>query len=177
MDFLLAELLAGTGDPEGFARSALRLAVALLCGACIGYQRERVGKAAGLRTHVLVAAGSALVVAASFETGMNDEAVSRVVQGLLTGIGFLGAGAILKLRHPYDIRGLTTAAGIWMTCAIGVTAGLGRFVTALAATAAAWCVLELIRCVDRPGEEKRLIQPGDPLPPIQPDESDLPRRR
>lgn len=144
MDYLAAELVTGLGDLREVLRSLLRLVVALLCGAVIGYQRERVGKAAGLRTHILVAAGSALVVSAAVEAGMDTDSISPVIQGLVTGIGFLGAGAILKQEQERSILGLTTAAGIWMTSAIGITAGLGRFGTALAATLLAWCVLSAL---------------------------------
>ncbi|ANQ85010.1 MgtC/SapB family protein [Azoarcus olearius] len=141
MDAIATELAAGFGDGGRSLRSLVRLLVALACGALIGYQRERAGKAAGLRTHILVAMGSALVVTASAEAGMDPDALSRVVQGLVTGIGFLGAGAILKQAHEHSIFGLTTAAGIWMTAAIGVAAGLGRFATAVTAAALAWLVL------------------------------------
>jgi putative Mg2+ transporter-C (MgtC) family protein len=117
---------------------------ATVLGAAIGLERQRAGKAAGLRTHILVAAGSTLFIVAAVEASMNDEGVSRVIQGLVTGIGFLGAGAILKREREKDIRGLTTAAGIWMTAAIGVTVGLGRFGVAVAATAFTWITLSLL---------------------------------
>lgn len=148
-DFALAQLVDGLGDPQQAVRALLRVLVALCCGACIGYQREQVGKAAGLRTHIIVAGGAAVAVAAAFESGMEDDALSRVIQGLLTGVGFLGAGAILKLREVHDVRGLTTAAGIWMTCAIGVAAGLGRFAIAILATAATWYVLNSLQAWER----------------------------
>jgi len=148
-DFALAQLVDGLGDPQQAVRALLRVLVALCCGACIGYQREQVGKAAGLRTHIIVAGGAAVAVAAAFESGMENDALSRVIQGLLTGVGFLGAGAILKLREVPDVRGLTTAAGIWMTCAIGVAAGLGRFAIAILATAATWYVLNSLQAWER----------------------------
>jgi putative Mg2+ transporter-C (MgtC) family protein len=144
MNRVVDELVAGFGAPEELVRPLLRLLIALLCGAVIGLQRERAGKAAGLRTHILVAAGSTLFIVAAVEASMNDEGVSRVIQGLVTGIGFLGAGAILKREREKDIRGLTTAAGIWMTAAIGVTVGLGRFGVAVAATAFTWITLSLL---------------------------------
>lgn len=122
----------------------LRLVAALGLGALIGYQRERAGKAAGLRTHMLVALGSALFVIAALATGMHEDAMSRVIQGLITGIGFLGAGAILKIHEDKQIRGLTTAAGIWMTAAASVTIGLGLIVIGLVAGVLAWIVLAVI---------------------------------
>jgi putative Mg2+ transporter-C (MgtC) family protein len=149
MDLIVTELAAGVGDVQGLVRSLLRLGVALVCGALIGYQRERVGKAAGLRTHILVASGSALVIVAAVEAGFDESAQSRVIQGLVTGIGFLGAGTILKQEAANTIRGLTTAAGLWMTSAIGLTAGLGRFGTAAAATVFTWGVLSVLQRLER----------------------------
>lgn len=122
----------------------IRLLVALGLGALIGYQRERVGKAAGLRTHMLVAMGSALFVISALAFDMEKDALSRVIQGLVTGIGFLGAGAILKIQEDKEIRGLTTAAGIWMTAAAGIAIGLGQIVIGLAAGVLAWIVLAIL---------------------------------
>jgi putative Mg2+ transporter-C (MgtC) family protein len=99
----------------------------MIFGAVIGIQRERAGKPAGVRTHMLVSSGAAVFILASGEFGMNPDSISRVIQGLVTGIGFLGAGAILKLYDRRAVEGLTTAAGIWMTAALGVAVGLGRF--------------------------------------------------
>jgi putative Mg2+ transporter-C (MgtC) family protein len=123
----------------------------LIVGAIIGYQRERAGKAAGLRTHMLVAMGTTMFVLASAESGMEHDAMSRVVQGLATGIGFLGAGAILKLESERLIRGLTTAAGIWMTAALGVAIGLGALGTAAVGVLFTWIVLAFLI-----GLEKRI---------------------
>jgi putative Mg2+ transporter-C (MgtC) family protein len=111
----------------------------------IGIQRERAGKPAGVRTHMLVSSGAAVFLIASGEFGMDPDSISRVIQGLVTGIGFLGAGAILKLYDKRAVEGLTTAAGIWMTAALGVAVGLGRFGLALVATFLAWMTLSLVR--------------------------------
>ena len=94
---------------------------------------------------MLVALGAAVFIIASGEFGMNADSISRVIQGLVTGIGFLGAGAILKLYDKRAVEGLTTAAGIWMTAALGVAVGLGRFGLALVATLLAWMTLSLVR--------------------------------
>jgi putative Mg2+ transporter-C (MgtC) family protein len=94
-----------------------------------------------LRTHILVALGTTMFVLASTSSGMSLDAVSRVIQGLATGIGFIGAGAILKLSDTREIQGLTTAAGIWMTAAIGVAIGLGNLGLAILATALTWIIL------------------------------------
>src|SRR5690606_30084288 len=87
-----------------------------------------------LRTHMLVCLGAALFVLAPLQAGMSMEDVSRVIQGLVTGIGFLGAGTILKGQSPQDVHGLTTAAGVWLTAAIGVAVGLGHEATAVLTT-------------------------------------------
>jgi putative Mg2+ transporter-C (MgtC) family protein len=126
IDLILQEVGSGLPDTREAVRIAVRLLVAMLLGALIGIQREHTGKPAGLRTHILVALGAAVLTIAPQELGMSDEATSRVMQGLITGIGFLGAGAILKLHDTREIEGLTTAAGIWMTAAVGMVAGLGR---------------------------------------------------
>jgi putative Mg2+ transporter-C (MgtC) family protein len=141
MDVVLQELAASLPDAQQAARVVIRLLAALLVGALIGYQRERAGKAAGLRTHMLVSLGTAMFVLAGSENGMEQDAMSRVVQGLATGIGFLGAGAILKLESQHKIKGLTTAAGIWMTAALGVAIGLGHLGTAFVGALFAWVVL------------------------------------
>lgn len=145
MNVVWEELAAGFPEAEAMARITVRLIVAMIFGAVIGIQRERAGKPAGLRTHMLVALGAAVFVIASGEFGMNADSISRVIQGLVTGIGFLGAGAILKLYDKRAVEGLTTAAGIWMTAALGVAVGLGRFGLALVATLLAWMTLSLVR--------------------------------
>lgn len=105
---------------------SLRLFVALVVGGLVGLQRELTHKPAGLRTHMLLSLGIALIVIAAEESGMSKSDLSRVIQGLVTGIGFLGGGAILKLTAEHEIHGLTTAAGLWLTAAAGAAAGLGR---------------------------------------------------
>jgi len=144
MDIILEELIAGLPDTRQAVRMVVRLLVAMLLGAVIGVQREQTGKPAGLRTHMLVALGAALFVLAPVEGGMTSADLSRVIQGLAAGIGFIGGGAILKLSEERDIQGLTTAAGIWMTAAVGVAAGLGRLGVALLSVALAWVTLAVI---------------------------------
>jgi putative Mg2+ transporter-C (MgtC) family protein len=126
MEILLEELTGGLPDWTEFTRFVIRLVAAMLLGAIVGYERERAGKAAGLRTHMLVAMGSALFVIACAGKEMSMDGLSRVIQGIATGIGFIGAGAILKRNDEREIQGLTTAAGIYMTAATGVAVGLGR---------------------------------------------------
>lgn len=129
-----AELTTGLPDKTQLIHTVIRLVAAALLGGLIGLQRQGVGKAAGVRTHILVASGAAVFVLAAAGSGMAPDAVSRVIQGLVTGIGFLGAGAILKRSQTWEIQGLTTAAGIWVTAAIGVTVGLGGLGLALLGT-------------------------------------------
>jgi putative Mg2+ transporter-C (MgtC) family protein len=144
MDILREELLASIPDAEQTIRIVLRLVAASIFAAVVGYERERTGKAAGLRTHMLVGLGSAIFVIAPLQSGMDIADVSRVVQGVASGIGFIGAGAILKLTSEREIRGLTTAAGIWMTAAVGVAAGMGRLGLAAIGVALAWTILAVL---------------------------------
>jgi putative Mg2+ transporter-C (MgtC) family protein len=144
MDIILEELTAGLPDARQFARIVIRLLVAMLLGAVVGVQREQTGKPAGLRTHMLVALGAALFVLAPAEAGMTSADLSRVIQGLATGIGFIGGGAVLKLREEREIRGLTSAAGIWMTAAMGVAVGLGRIGMALLSALLTWFILAVV---------------------------------
>ena len=145
MDLLWQELSAGLPDARQFAHVSIRLVAAAILGAIVGWERERMGKSAGLRTHMLVSLGTALFVIACEGSGMSSDGISRVVQGLTTGIGFIGGGAILKLANEREIHGLTTAAGIWMTAAIGVTVGLGALGLALLATLVTTATLGAIR--------------------------------
>ena len=125
------------------------LTLAILLGGMIGYEREAAGKPAGLRTHMLVAMGSALFVLVPLQAGVALPDMSRVLQGLISGIGFLGAGAIIKLNSEEDVRGLTTAASIWTVAAIGVACGLGRESTAVIATLFGLAILQLLYRVKR----------------------------
>lgn len=132
-------------DVERITRATWRMGEALVLGAAIGWDRERREAEAGLRTHMLVALGAALFVLVPMESGMDADQLSRVVQGLVSGIGFLGAGAVLKDQSEGRIHGLTTAASIWATAAVGVAAGLGRTGTAILATAFILIVLVWLR--------------------------------
>jgi putative Mg2+ transporter-C (MgtC) family protein len=150
IDLIWAELTAGLPDPAHLIRAVLRLLIAMLVGAVVGSQREWAGKWAGLRTHMLVAMGGALFVLVPLEAGMTWSDVARVIQGLTAGIGFLGGGAILKWRKTHEVQGLTTAAGLWTTAALGVASGLGRFGTALLGALLTWVVLAVVAHLERP---------------------------
>ena len=109
--------------------------------------------AAGLRTHILVTTGTAVFVLGCMGAGLKEDAISRVIQGIITGIGFVGAGSILKRESKREIQGVTTSAGIWMAAAIGVTVGLGGLGLALIAAALALIVLRATVWFDVPDSE------------------------
>lgn len=118
----------------------IRLIAATLIGASIGLNRDLHGKPTGVRTMGLVGLGAALIVVASARVGGNGDA-TRAVQGIVTGIGFLGAGVIVKDISSDRVHGLTTAATIWLTAALGVTCGLGYWLLALVAALLGLAVL------------------------------------
>ena len=140
-------LRADFSDLPGAAeitRMVVRLLLAALLGGLVGMQREWAGKAAGCRTHMLVAIGSAFFVLIPEQAGMQIADLSRVLQGILTGIGFLGAGTIIKRDEEEEIHGLTTAAGLWLTAAVGIAAGMGREASAILCTILALIILSLL---------------------------------
>jgi len=119
----------------------LRLLLAAALGAIIGYQRERAGKLAGLRTHVLICVGAALFTVTSIY-GFGTDDTARVAAGIVAGIGFLGAGAIIRGGEGI-VAGLTTAATIWAVAAIGLAAGAGLYLVS-AVTAAIILIVLLL---------------------------------
>ena len=131
---LVGEITRDIPNLQHLVRITLRLLCALLTGTAIGLQRELTHKPAGLRTHMLVGLGTALFIVGASEANMESDSLAKIIQGLATGIGFLGGGAILKLTTEREIHGLTTAAGIWMTAAAGAAAGLGQTAVALIGT-------------------------------------------
>jgi putative Mg2+ transporter-C (MgtC) family protein len=150
MKFLFEEIFLGLPDAREVARVVIRLLAASLVGAIIGRQREHVGKPAGLRTHMLVCVGAALFVIAPVQLRMSSDDLSRIIQGLAAGIGFLGAGAIIKGHDEAHIQGLTTAAGIWLTAALGVAVGLGAIGVALITLVLAWVILAVLVRFEHP---------------------------
>ncbi|WP_211644251.1 MgtC/SapB family protein [Loktanella sp. SALINAS62] len=125
-------------------RITLRLVLAAILGGILGYERERKGRSAGVRTHMLVAVGAALFVIGPIQSGMPIEDMSRVLQGIVQGIGFLGAGAIMVRTAQHQVEGLTTAASIWATAGIGVIAGLGLESTAVLSAAIVLIILAAV---------------------------------
>jgi putative Mg2+ transporter-C (MgtC) family protein len=130
-------------------RITLRLLVAAVLGGLLGYEREQQGKSAGVRTHMLVAIGASLFVLIPQQAGASAADLTRVLQGLIAGVGFLGAGAIILGTKQVETRGLTTAAGIWVTAAIGIAAGMGRESTAVLSTIVALLILSVVPWIYR----------------------------
>jgi len=140
----LASEFSDLPDAGQVTRIVLRLVIAAILGGVLGYERERQGKAAGVRTHMLVALGAALFVLVPQQAGVSGADMTRVIQGVVAGIGFLGAGAIIKGGAEESVKGLTTAAGIWLTAAIGIACGLGREATAVLSALLAFAILALV---------------------------------
>ena len=140
----VASEFSDISDVEQATRMFVRLLLAAVLGGLLGIEREQHGKDAGVRTHMLVAQ----------QRGMPHADLSRVLQGVIAGVGFLGAGAILKLDGEERVKGLTTAAGIWLTAAIGVAAGMGREATAVLSTLLTLAIFalvpKLVRLMDKP---------------------------
>jgi putative Mg2+ transporter-C (MgtC) family protein len=149
MNSAFDEVTRLTPDMHQLVRVSLRLLAVMAIGTAIGLQRELTHKPAGLRTHMLVALGTAMFIVGAAEAGMSSSDVSRIVQGVATGIGFLGAGAILKLANEREIHGLTTAAGVWMTAAASAIAALGQITIALMGTLLGLLVLGMFRKLEK----------------------------
>lgn len=127
-----------------FGNWIVKLLLAAFLGSLIGLEREYHGRPAGLRTHILVSVGAAMITICGLSIGGTNPGaeVSRIIAGVVTGIGFLGAGAIIRTSD--FVRGLTTAACIWFVAALGVTIGLGEYFLALSSTGIALLVLILL---------------------------------
>lgn len=138
--------------PADTMEVVVRLFVAALVGGCIGLDREVRQKPAGMRTHALVSLGAALIVLVvvrfSPATTNHIDAVSRAIQGIIAGVGFLGGGAILKADRG-TVHGLTTAASIWVVASLGIASGAGQWVAALIALAFALIILIFGEPVER----------------------------
>ncbi|PZV10192.1 MAG: hypothetical protein DCF22_17300 [Leptolyngbya sp.] len=132
-------------NPDDWIEFTLRLAISMVVGGAIGWERQLSGKAAGLRTHTLVSLGTALfiMVPLSLSPATTPDSVSRAIQGVATGIGFLGAGEIVQhrdSRKPH-VYGLTSAASIWVTAALGALAACGLWQICLVGTSMILTVL------------------------------------
>lgn len=144
-------------SPSDLASVVFRICIALIVGAIIGLERQLRSKPAGLRTHMLVSFGSALFVLIPLQMGVHSDspdALSRVIQGVAAGIGFLGGGEILRATRDRDgeladIRGLTSAAAIWVSAALGVVAGCGLWQLSLISAVLALLVLSVFKQIER----------------------------
>lgn len=144
--------------PSNWQNLLFRLILSLVIGAIIGLERQLKRKPAGLRTHMLVSFGSALFVLIPIELGaaeQNFEAVSRVIQGIAAGIGFLGGGEIIRESQQdvkrAEVRGLTSAAAIWVSAALGIAAGCGLWQLGLIGAFLCWLVLSIVKRFERRG--------------------------
>lgn len=141
MNVVWQELSSGWPNFDPLIRVVVRLAAAAILGGVLGLERQYEHKEAGLRTHMLVALGAALFTAAPLLGGVSAAHVTRIIQGVASGIGFVGGGAILKMTDQHAVRGLTTAANIWLAAAVGIAAGGGWVVSAALGTALALVIL------------------------------------
>lgn len=136
----------------GALQTIVRLIFAAAAGALVGIDREARGKPAGFRTHALVALGAALVTVCTIEylatVGADPSDVTRVIQGVIAGVGFLGGGAILRAQNGDSVTGLTTAATIWIVAAVGIACGGGHWLAAASAVVLVEVILVFGRRVD-----------------------------
>ena len=163
----IARDFSDLADAASVAKVVIRLLVAAILGGMIGFERESAGKPAGLRTHMLVAMGAAIFVMVPQLLGAEGADITRVIQGLVAGIGFLGAGAIMNKGD--DARGLTTAASIWLTAAVGMGAGLGREALAVMSTILALVVLAVIPRIAGQFQKEPTPPPPEPEPETPPE--------
>lgn len=145
---ILMDELFSLPDTGFLVRIGSRLGTAALLGGLIGLEREWMGKAAGLRTHMTVALGCAAFILVVLESSPDPANLSRAIQGIAAGIGFIGAGTILKRNDEDDIKGLTTAATIWLTAAVGAAVGAGHGWLALISVLIAFLILSILLGVD-----------------------------
>ncbi len=143
------EVFFGATDGVHFLRVLLRVTVACVFGGIVGWERHQEGKSAGMRTHMLVAIRAALFTIISQEAGMSTADMSGVIQGVAAGIGFLGAGTILKLEEQHRIEGLTSAAAVWLTAAIGTAVGAGWLWPASIGVVWGWIVLAIVHRLEQ----------------------------
>jgi putative Mg2+ transporter-C (MgtC) family protein len=145
----------------------VRVLLAAVLGGLLGFERERRGRPAGLRTFMVVAAGACLFTMVGAFGFADDASPSRIASGIVVGIGFLGAGSIVQHKKGGSIRGLTTAAGIWTTAAIGAAVGAGLLVLATGATLVLFVILSVLRLVQQAALHRP--PPAPPAPPAPPE--------
>jgi putative Mg2+ transporter-C (MgtC) family protein len=142
-------------DFHDFGDTSIRLGVAVLVGGLIGWNRQISGKPAGLRTHMLVSLGAALIVLIPIQAnpGHSADGLSRTIQGVATGIGFLGAGEILHRPstkgNSETVKGLTSAAALWTTAALGMVSGCGLWATSISGTVLVLFILTVVQHLEK----------------------------
>jgi putative Mg2+ transporter-C (MgtC) family protein len=141
------------GSTIAIKEMILRLSAAAIVGSILGLNRELKGKPAGLRTHALVTLGAAIATLTSVQTSAipltpDPNALARIIQGILTGIGFLGAGVIIHEASGRSVHGLTTAATVWVAASLGIACGIGQFTE----VAVAMCLIFVILILGGPVE-------------------------
>ncbi|NJO39667.1 MAG: MgtC/SapB family protein [Cyanobacteria bacterium CRU_2_1] len=154
--------------PADWQDVLFRLCLAIVLGGIIGWERETDRKPAGLRTHMLVSLGTALLVLSSIQTGMvqtTADSLSRVIQGIITGVGFLGAGEIFSESRlgsgEVRVRGLTSAAAIWVSSALGIAAGCGLWQMGLFGAIATVIILRGVKKLETRINRSRHRNPED----------------
>ena len=140
-------------DIQTVTKITLRILIAAVLGGLLGYERERKSISAGVRTHMLVAVGAAIFMIGPAQAGMSLGDLSRVIQGTIQGIGFLGAGAIIVGTAARKVQDLTTAASIWAAAGIGIAAGLGLEATAVLSTIVVLFVLAAVPKLIKPAKK------------------------
>ncbi|AFZ44676.1 MgtC/SapB transporter [Halothece sp. PCC 7418] len=136
-------------SPIPWSEAAGRLILAVIFGGIIGWDRERDRKSAGLRTNMLVSLGAALVILGGLQSGIgsrDESLIGRSIQGILTGVGFVGAGAILQRDK---VHGLTTATAIWISSALGIVSGLGLWQLGLMGLGLTMIILRVMKLVEK----------------------------
>lgn len=153
-----------TGTEVNTIGAVFKLCLSLLLGSCVGMERKRKGQIAGIRTFALISMGATLAMLLSIYVpqeylGLKNGDPGRIAAQVITGIGFLGAGAIIQMKG--SVRGLTTAAGIWMVATIGMAVGVGMYAVSIVATALILVILVLLEQLERKihvGWETRIIR-------------------
>ncbi len=149
MNILWEELTAGLTNHDHLLRVFIRLFAAILLGGLIGLQRIRPTKPSGLRTHTLVCLGTTVILLSCSAAGVSLEGISRVIQGIVIGIGFVGAGSIVKSSEDILLHGLTASVRLWTTASVGIAIGLGQLGIALIAAVLIILVLTVIAVLEQ----------------------------
>lgn len=145
MEELWHDYSSDLSDPGILLRIIIKMSICLVLGSIIGLNREHAGENAGWRTHILVTMATAAFVMALHESGVALAALAPLVAGMATGVGFLGAGVILRMPDSERVKGLTTAASIYLTAAVGCAIGLGRLWLPIVVSIFGWFTLAYVR--------------------------------